>query len=204
MITCFFMTVKHIARIILGGQLTGTRQMVPVWMLADENPPFLEHLSGDQCCYSMSLTLLTDLRERCVTGNMSIYWSFFSCQESPLWLWSEWMWFRAGHQAFPPSSLGACHKHGVDESVHKMPNSLQCGGFCILTSFHHSHKQDSPWCSQERTLAVRKASLPLAKFYGLELQEDAESPLCSLPKYFMSVVEQRKPSLLWLNLWYLQ
>lgn len=150
MITCFFMTVKHIAKITLGGQLTGTRQMDPVQMLADENPPFLGHLCGDQCRHSISLTLLTDLRERCVTGNMSIYW-IISCQECPLWLWSECVWLRAGHQAFSLSSLGACHKHGVDESVHKTPSTVQCGGFHSLTSFHHSYEQDPPWCSQDRT-----------------------------------------------------
>lgn len=203
MIACFFMTVKHIARIKLGGELTRTGQMVPVWVLADENPPFLEHLSGDQCCHSLSLTPLTDLRERCVTGNMSIYWIFLSSQESPC-----------------GCGVGECGLEQVIrislfpplEPAKSMGWRSQCTKCPIPFSVEVSAASLPPITATNKTPlgAVRRGLEQLGKPPSPLLncmawnQEDAESPLCSLPKFFMSVVEQRKPILLWLSLWYLQ
>lgn len=83
MITCFFMRVQPTARAILGGWLTGTRQMVPVWIFSRWESSLLGTPACDQCCHRTSLTLPTELRERCVTGNMSIYWIFSPVREAP-------------------------------------------------------------------------------------------------------------------------
>lgn len=111
------------------------------------------------------------------------------------------MWFRAGHQTFFPP-LEPIISMGQTRQCIKCPTPLVwTSQQCHFLTFQLQARLHLVYLGQYLN---GLENLPPAKMYGLKLQENVVSPLHSLPKHFMSVVEQRTPSLLWLNLWYLQ